>query len=94
MTKISFLQQPTNPDPPSIGRRLLFAKSDGWYEEDSDGHVIKIDATLVSELADVVIDAGTLVNGQTFAWDATTSKWKPGPRVMAMRNIYLTTNFK
>ena len=43
MSKFLMAENAVNPGTPSPGKRCLFPKSDGWYEEDSAGNIRKLE---------------------------------------------------
>lgn len=47
MSKIIMKENASTPDIPSLGKRLIYPKADGWYERDSSGVESKIGASPV-----------------------------------------------
>jgi len=68
------LVQGSNPSAPPSGSRLLFPKSDGWYDEDSAGTVMALDRSLenltFSKTGTLATSTGVLrlpIHGGTFS---------------------------
>lgn len=76
MGKIRLDEELATPDTPPAGKRIIYAKSDGFYELDSAGNEKKIaGATSLDELTDVTI-TGTPVDSANIRYNATSGQWE------------------
>lgn len=64
ISKIQGTEQGSNPATPASGKRLIFPKSDGWYEKDSAGTVSKLGSAASDTLAEDVNLTGIISPSQ------------------------------
>lgn len=75
MSKLIMTEQATAPDTPASGKRIVYAKADGWYQKDDTGTEVKLTgATQLNELLDV--DITSLADGELLVYNSTSGEWE------------------
>jgi hypothetical protein len=86
VSKILGIINGTNPANPASGKRVLFAKSDGWYDKNSSGTTVKL-ATTADVTAPYLVYTALLTQSGTNAPVATVLENTLGGTVVWSRDV-------